>query len=112
MLPQGAKAILSSGQKFVGVTLMSHIPYHTIPGKFEDAVKGNRQLDHSQIRGKVSPGPRNRANNLLSDLRAKFFKLLEFQSFDIRRATDLIEQPCHEFVTFLTMLIGTCFFVQ
>ncbi len=48
-LPQGKKLLLASGEQFVGIGLMAHIPNNAIfrGGKF--TVQGDCQFDHAEI---------------------------------------------------------------
>ena len=53
-LPQGAEALVPSGQQFVGVALMAHIENERIPGGLKDAMERDRQLDCAEVGSKMS----------------------------------------------------------
>ena len=53
-LPQGAEALIPSGQQFVGVALMAHIENERIPGGLKDAMERDRQLDCAEVGSKMS----------------------------------------------------------
>lgn len=74
-LPQGGKPVSSSGQHFVRVALMRHVPNNVILGHVEDVVQGDGELRHSQRGGEVSAG----FGDGFDDLPSQFVgELLEF----------------------------------
>ena len=48
-LAQGVHALASSGQNFVGVSLVAHIPHHAVVRGVEDVVQGHSELDRPQV---------------------------------------------------------------
>ena len=71
-LPQGVKLGVPSGEEFMGVRLMSHIPNDVVVRRVEDVMQGNSQFNDSQIRGKMSAvfcdGADDRVTNFLGQL--------------------------------------------
>ena len=49
-LANRVESVGTTGQEFVGVSLVTDIPDDLVFRRFKDAVKGDRQLDGSQVR--------------------------------------------------------------
>ena len=59
VLAQLVKSLFSSGQKLVGIRLMPDIPDKLILRQIQKQMQRHGQLDHAQIRRKMSPGIRD-----------------------------------------------------
>ena len=80
---QLVKAFLPSGQKLMGIRLVSHIPDNLILWQVEDQVHCHRKFHNAQIRCKMSPAFTDLLNQKLPDLFCQQFQFLRFQGFDI-----------------------------
>jgi len=49
VLTDRRKAVESSGQKLVDITLVAHIENELVLGRIENPVQGNRELDHPEV---------------------------------------------------------------
>jgi hypothetical protein len=83
VLPEGVKRVLSARDQFVGIALMSHIPYELVLWKFEDIMKGNAKLHDAEIGCQVSSTPRNRLDDFLPDLATEPMEFFKSESFNV-----------------------------
>ncbi len=70
MVPaQRAKIVDASGEQFVGITLVAHIPDQLVARTVEDSVQRQGQLHDAQIGRHVTAVFEDGINDMLSNLR-------------------------------------------
>ena len=80
---QSIKFFKSARQQLVGVALVTDVPDDTVLREMKAAVKRHRQLNNTQVRGKMSPVDRNYLDELLPDLGAQSGDLLLGDALDV-----------------------------
>ena len=84
-LPQGAEALVPSGQQFVGVALMAHIENERIPGGLKDAMERDRQLDCAEVGSKMSARFGYAVQQELTNFPAELLDLRAAQALQVTR---------------------------
>ena len=87
---QGMEPIPPSGDQFVRIGLVSHIPDNFVQRGIKHIMKGDGQLNRPKTGGQVSTGFGGGFNDLLSNFSGKIFELFQGQSLKIRRTVDLV----------------------
>src|SRR5262249_14895855 len=78
------KLLAASGEKLVDINLMADVPNETILGRAEDAVHGDAQLDHAEVRAQVAARLAQHADQFLADLLPERRELLIRQKLHVR----------------------------
>ena len=86
------KTILTAGQKFVRVALMSHVPKQPVGGKIKYPVQGDGQFSHAQITGEMSATGADHFNDALANFGCEIIKLTFGQRPQIHRRSDFFEK--------------------
>jgi hypothetical protein len=68
------------------------------PGRVEDAVQRDGQLDHAEVRAEVSAGLGQPADQLLPDFSGKLLQLRQREFLHVFRSVDHVEISAHVFV--------------
>ena len=68
LLAQGVELAVATGEQFVGIGLVAHIPYHPVVVEVEGLVKGKGEFHHPQPRTQVAATGGNGFQMLLADL--------------------------------------------
>ena len=74
-LAQRRKLLRAAGKDLMDVALMSHIEYQTVPLGIKNAVDGNGQLHHAEVRGQMSAGMRDLLDQKAPEFIAEDVKL-------------------------------------
>ena len=82
---QRIKAVKSAGEQLVGVALVADVPNHTVLWKIKDAVHGDRQLHHTQIRRQMTAVDCHDLDQLFSDLSTERVNVTVCNAFDVVR---------------------------
>ena len=70
-LPQRRKSVAPAGENLVGIGLMPDIPDDLVPGRIEDIVQRNGELDNAKARRQMAAGSGNGINHKLAYLCGK-----------------------------------------
>ena len=97
-LADGAKTIFAPGQNFVDVNLMAHVPDKFVARRCEDAMEGDGQFDHAEVRAEMAARLRQAVNQFLPDFPGKLFELHRREFFDVLRPVNHVEVSAHNFV--------------
>jgi len=91
LLPQSVKITGSSGEKFMGVALMPHVPHNLVQGSLENPVQGYSQFNDPKIRRKVTAVPADHVYDAGTDFLGQGGELTEGQVSKIGRGMDPIQ---------------------
>ena len=76
-MPDGIETAASTGQQFMDIALMTDVKNQFVLRRVENAVQGNRELHHAQVRPEMTADLRKHVDqfvpNLLCELREPFF---------------------------------------
>ena len=92
---EAAEPVPPAGEDLVGVALVADVPDELVPGRVEDVVQGQGQLDHPEVRGEVAAVLRDRRDDLGPDLGRQPLKVLQRELPDVLRPLDGIQYPAH-----------------
>ncbi len=92
VLADGGKAVESSGEQFVDITLVADVKDELVFGCFKNTVESEGKLDNSEIRPEVSPGLRKNTDQFLPDLGGELLEAVLGQLFDVCRRVNRLEQ--------------------
>ena len=67
-LAERVEPLVAAGQQLVRVGLVAGVPDDPVARRLEQAVEGERQLDHAERRAEVAAGRRDRLDDRLADL--------------------------------------------
>ena len=73
------------------IGLMSHVKEQAVLARVEDALNGDRQLHHAEVRGEMSARPGDIHHQKLPQLIAQQAKLLQIQRAEILGGSDFIQ---------------------
>jgi hypothetical protein len=73
------KLIAPAGEYFMGVCLVSHVPYKTVARRVENVVHRNGQLDGTERRPSVTAHPRTGVDNELANLVGDLLQVLDLK---------------------------------
>ena len=68
------KRFLRSGQDFVDINLMAHVPDEFVLGRVEDAVQRDGQLDHAEVRAEMPAALGQPGDQFLPDFPGQFLQ--------------------------------------
>jgi hypothetical protein len=88
---QRANAIAPSRQNFVRVSLVTDVPNQLVRGCVKNVVEGNRQLDDTEARSKVSAGDGDRVDGFGAQFIRNLLQVPRIDTAKIRRALDGVE---------------------
>ncbi len=91
-LPQRADAIPASGENFVRIGLVAHVPDEPVVRRVEKIVDGNRQLDDPQARAEMTARHRNSVDHLVAQLVGDLLKLIRVEFAKVFGGLDGIEE--------------------
>ena len=74
------------------VRLVTGIPQQDVARGVEDAMQGERQLDHAEVGAQVAARDRDRIDDERADLAGEGGQLLVAEVSDVCRTGDLLEQ--------------------
>ena len=72
---KGRESLESAGQQLVWVGLVPRVPHDPVARQFQQAVQGDRQLDHAERRPEVPAGLGDGPHDRLADLEGKLAQL-------------------------------------
>ena len=87
-LAEAAEPVPPPGEDLVGVALVADVPDELVPGRVEDVVEGQGQLDDPEVRGQMAAVLRDRGDDLGPDLGGQLLKVLQGELPDVRRPLD------------------------
>ena len=87
-LPKGRQLVGASGEKFVGIALVSDIEQQPVVFEVEDPMQGHGQFDHTKVRSQVSTGGHHLADDGLANFLGKSGQLLRRKSAKISGASN------------------------
>ena len=90
----GGEAVAPSGEQFVAVGLMPHIPHDAVVGGAEHIVQRNGNLNRSHRRCEMSRIVAERVDEEIADFRAHLRQLVHLQPAQVGRRVDGGEQGC------------------
>jgi len=90
-LAQLGEALPAAGDELVHVGLVARIPDEGILGAVEDAVEGERELNHPQVRREVAAAPGDVLDQELTDLRGQLVELGRAQATQVGGRLDVSE---------------------
>ena len=83
VLPHRRNAIETAGKHLVHVALMTHVHNKAVARRFEDAMQRDRQLDHTEIRSKMSAGLRKHLDEFVANFLGELRQILFAKRLDI-----------------------------
>lgn len=88
--------VLAAGEQLVHVALVAGVPEHLVPGRLEDPVQGDGELDDAQVGAEVSAGLGHRVHEEGADLVREPVQLAEAEPVQVARSLDAGQQihPC------------------
>ena len=86
------EAGLAAGQQLVHVRLVAGVEDDAVLRRVEDTVHGDRELDHAEVRPKVTARSRRRLDEKITDLRGQAGELVLTESLQVLRAVDALQQ--------------------
>src|SRR4029077_14709363 len=92
VLTHGRDAIEATGKHFVHVALVAHVKDKTVARRFENAVQRDGQLNHTEVRAKVTACLRKDFYQLVAHFLGELRQILFAQRFNIRGRTNAIQQ--------------------
>src|SRR5450759_4516150 len=75
-LAQGPELRIASGQQLVGIRLVARVPHDSVARRLQDAMQGDRQLDHTKRRAEMPSGPGNGRDDVFTDLGGQRLELI------------------------------------
>jgi len=91
LLSQGGKTVAPSGEQFVGVGLVPHVPDDLVVGGGEDPVQGNGQFHHPQAGRQVAAVSGAGFNDNLAQLFRKVGQQPHRQAFQVGGGIDCFQ---------------------
>ena len=90
------REVLTAGEQLVDVRLVPGVEDDGVVRRVEDAVQGDRQLDHAEIGAEVAAGARDVLDQELAHLAGEPGQLFDRQRVEVTRARDRREKrhPC------------------
>ncbi len=92
VLPQGMEILASTGNHFVGISLMPDIPDQPVMRCIKDVMKGEGQLDDTKTWSEVAAGSGDTVNEGHPYFMSQFLQLRYRQSSYICRGIDRVKQ--------------------
>jgi hypothetical protein len=89
---QEVEAVLAAGDDLVHVCLVAGVEENPVLRRVEDAVQGEGQLDHAEVRAQMTAGARDLRDEEVADLRREHVELLGGQVAQITRGPDRAQQ--------------------
>ena len=91
LLAQSANTVAPSGQNFMGIALMAHIPDQPIIRRVENIMDSRGQFDNAEPCPQMATGLRNRINGFGAQFIGKLAQLRNFELAQIFRHDNLIQ---------------------
>ncbi len=90
------REVLAPGEQLVDVGLVPRVPQDAVLGRVEDAVQGDRELDHAEVGAEVAAGLGDGVDQEGADLVGQLIELLRSEPVQIARSPDAGQQrhPC------------------
>ena len=83
---------VAAGEQLVHVALVGHVEDEAVAGRVEDAMQGDGQLNHAEVRSDVASVAGRDRDEALPDLGGELRQAFGRQGADVVRAADGIEQ--------------------
>jgi hypothetical protein len=103
-LANRAETVFASRQNFMDIHLMAHVPDEFIPGRGENFVQRDGQLDHAEVRAEMSAALGQPGDEFLADFAGKFLQLRQREFFDVLRRVHHVEVSAHNFKLLLPQM--------
>ena len=91
-LAQAGHAVTPSGQDFVRVGLVAHVPDDAVVGRVVDIVQCNSQLDRAEIGAEVAAGLGHTVQQKTAQLVSQVPQLVAGQLAQVRRIVNAVQQ--------------------
>src|SRR5450759_5690206 len=75
-LAQGPELRIASGQQLVGIRLVARVPHDSVARRLQDAMQGDRQLDHTKRGAEMPSGPGYGRDDVFTDLGGQRIELI------------------------------------
>src|ERR1700751_489955 len=93
ILPNRIEPVPTTGKKLMDIPLMAHVENQLVFWGIENPVQRNCQLYHTQVRTEVPTGLRENRNQFIPYLLCELGKASLFQTLEVRRRIDSVQQP-------------------
>ena len=90
-LAQGVKAVVSTGDQFVGIGLVTHIPNHLVPIQVQGLVEGQGEFHHPQSGSQVTAAGAHHLKVTLADLASDLLQFSGAEPVQLIGMTQLAE---------------------
>ncbi len=94
-LTQAAHAVAPTGEDFVRVGLVAHVPHQAVVRRVKHAVQGDRQLNGAQIGTQVTAGLGHAVENVVAQFVGQWLELVARQAAQVSGGFDRSEQLGH-----------------
>jgi hypothetical protein len=91
LLTQGMEIVVATRDQLVGISLMTHIPDHTVMVEIQGLIQGQGQLNDPETRAEVTSTGAHYLEMTLADLTSDRFELSEAQAVQLIRMSQLAE---------------------
>ena len=98
LLAQGADAVTTTGQDFMRIALVRHVPDQAITRRVKHRVQRNGQFDNTQTRAQMATGFGHGGNGFLTDLFGQTGQIGIAQPFQVGGDVHLVQKRCHRFI--------------
>ena len=90
------KAAFPAGKQFVDITLMADVPDELVFGRVENAVQGDRQFHHTQVRAEMTAVFGKDGDEFASNFLGQLLQLVELEFPDVFRTVHHVEVSVHK----------------
>ena len=90
VLPVAGKSIAPAGDDFMGVCLMTNVPYKLVVLEVKHIMQRDRQFDNAEACAQMTRMLRHHFDDVLPDFAAQLRKLFRRQPLQIVRRIDLV----------------------
>src|SRR6185437_11094654 len=91
----GIEPVFASGEQFVDVALVAHVPDKFILRCGKDAVQGNGELHHAQVRSQMTAVPGQDRDQFVADFLRQLLQLVQLEFLDVLRTVHHVEISVH-----------------
>ncbi len=90
------KAVFPAGEQLVDIALMAHVPDKLVFGRVENAVQGDSQFHHTQVRAEMTAVFGKDGDQLLADFFGQLLQLVQLEFPDVFRTVHHVEVSVHK----------------